>query len=68
MQSKLTTSTTDQTQRMMLYMMPVFIAWISTTVPAGLVLYWVTFNILGYAQQILVNKQVEQIKEGAPSK
>lgn len=68
MQTRLTTSTTDQTQRMMLYMMPVFIAWISTTVPAGLVLYWVTFNILGFAQQYLVNKQVEQVKEGAPSK
>jgi len=68
MQTKLTTSTTDQTQRMMLYMMPVFITWISTTVPAGLVLYWVTFNILGFAQQLLVNKQVGQVKEGAPSK
>lgn len=68
MQSKLTVSTVDQTQRMMLYMMPVFLAWISTTVPSGLVLYWVVFNILGFAQQFLVNRQVEQAKEGAPSK
>ncbi|AGL03979.1 YidC/Oxa1 family membrane protein insertase [Desulfoscipio gibsoniae] len=68
MQTRLTTSTADQTQRMMLYMMPVFIAWISTTVPSGLVLYWVMFNILGFTQQLLVNRQVEQAKEGAPSK
>lgn len=68
MQTKLTTSTTDQTQRMMLYMMPLFIGWFSTQMPSGLVLYWVMFNILGFAQQFLVNKQLNQAKEGAPSK
>jgi len=68
MQTRLTSSTTDQTQRVMLYMMPIFIAWISTTVPSGLVLYWVTFNILSFIQQYFVNKQIEQVKEGAPSK
>lgn len=51
LQTKLTTSSTDQTQRMMLYMMPFFIGWICTTVPAGLALYWTTFNVLGFAQQ-----------------
>ncbi|KAF1085910.1 Membrane protein insertase MisCA precursor [Sporotomaculum syntrophicum] len=68
MLTKLTSSTTDQTQRMLLYMMPVFIAWISFTLPSGLVLYWVTFNILGFAQQFFVNRQVAQAREGAPSK
>lgn len=68
MQTRLTTSPTDQTQKIMLYTMPVFIGWISTTVPAGLVLYWVVFNILGYAQQLLVNKQTEQAKEGVAEK
>lgn len=68
LQTRLTTSTADQTQRMMLYMMPVFIGWICTTVPAGLALYWTMFNVLGYAQQYLVNKQLAQVKEGAPSK
>jgi len=68
MQTRLTTSPTDQTQKIMLYTMPVFIGWISTTVPAGLVLYWVIFNILGYAQQLLVNKQTEQVKEGVADK
>ncbi len=68
MQTKLTASTNDQTQLMMLYLMPVFIAWISITLPSGLVLYWVTFNILGFAQQFFVNRQVAQAREGAPSK
>lgn len=68
MQTRLTTSSTDQTQRMMLYMMPLFIGWISTTIPSGLVLYWVMFNLLGFAQQILVNKQLQQTKEGASAK
>ncbi|MCG8402232.1 MAG: YidC/Oxa1 family membrane protein insertase [Firmicutes bacterium] len=68
LQTRLTTSSTDQTQRMLLYLMPVFIGWICTTVPAGLALYWTTFNVLGYAQQYLVNKQLGQLKEGAPSK
>ena len=36
MQTKLTTSSTDQTQRMMLYMMPILITWISFNLPSGL--------------------------------
>lgn len=64
MQTKMTASTTDPTQRIMLYMMPIFIAWISATVPAGLALYWVVFNILGIIQQYFVNKQAMPVKEG----
>lgn len=68
LQTRLTTSPTDQTQKMMLYTMPLFIGWISTTVPAGLVLYWAAFNALGYAQQLFVNKQIRQAKEGVAEK
>ena len=63
-QSKMTTSTSDPTQRMMLYTMPVFIAWISSTVPAGLALYWVVFNLVGSAQQYFINKTTA-VKEEA---
>lgn len=67
MQARLTTSTADQTQRMMLYLMPVFIIWISTTVPSGLVLYWIVFNLAGFAQQYYVNKQpTPELKEVVP--
>ncbi len=62
LQSKMTTSTTDPTQKMMLYTMPVFIAWISSTFPAGLALYWVVFNIAGGAQQYFINKQAMVVK------
>lgn len=62
-QSKLTTSMTDPTQRMMLYIMPIMIAYFATKVPAGLALYWVTFNTLGIIQQYIVNKQTKTLKE-----
>lgn len=67
MQAKLTTSMADQTQRMMLFLMPVFIIWISTTVPSGLVLYWIFFNLAGFVQQYYVNQQpTPDIKEVVP--
>ncbi|OPX87618.1 MAG: Membrane protein insertase YidC [Pelotomaculum sp. PtaB.Bin013] len=65
LQSKMTTSMTDPTQRTMLYFMPVFIVWISATVPAGLALYWVVFNVVGGIQQYFINKQTMPVKEGA---
>lgn len=49
--------TQDPTQKTMLYMMPIFMAWITLSMPAGLPLYWVMFNILGILQQLLVNRQ-----------
>lgn len=62
-QSRMTTNMADQTQRMMMTLMPVFIGWICTTVPAGLALYWVTFNVVGIVQQYFVNKQISAVKE-----
>lgn len=57
-QSKLTTNTADSTQRMLLYTMPILIGWISATVPSGLALYWVVFNLTGAIQQLFINKHV----------
>ncbi|WP_104371043.1 YidC/Oxa1 family membrane protein insertase [Desulfocucumis palustris] len=62
-QTRMTTNSQDQTQKMMLYTMPVFIAWITTTVPAGLGVYWVTFNLMGIIQQYFVNKHTLAMKE-----
>ncbi|MCL5290202.1 MAG: YidC/Oxa1 family membrane protein insertase [Bacillota bacterium] len=64
MQSKLTTNPQDPTQRTMLYMMPLLIGWIASTVPAGLALYWVVFNIVGAIQQWFINKDTLHLKEG----
>lgn len=47
--------TKDPTQKTMLYIMPVMMAWIAIKMPAGLPLYWVVFNILGILQQLYVN-------------
>ena len=62
-QTRMTTNTADQTQKIMLYTMPVMIAYFTTQVPAGLGLYWVTFNLLGIVQQYFVNKQTRALKE-----
>jgi stage III sporulation protein J len=35
----------------MMTVMPLFIGWISLKFPSGLVLYWVTMNIVQIAQQ-----------------
>lgn len=50
--------TQESMQRMMLTMMPVFIGYISAIFPAGLALYWVTFNAVGIVQQAMINKQL----------
>lgn len=54
--------TKDPTQKSMLYFMPLFMAWIAATMPAGLPLYWVTFNILGILQQLYVNYSHQRAK------
>jgi len=64
-QTRMTMTANDPTQKMMLYTMPLFIAWICTTVPAGLALYWTVFNILGIVQQYFINKQTMGLKEAA---
>lgn len=64
-QSKMTTSTADPTQRMMLITMPLFITWIASTLPAGLALYWVVFNLAGVAQQYIINKRFVVAEEGS---
>ncbi len=54
--------TKDPTQKSMLYMMPLFMAWIVLKMPAGLPIYWVMFNTLGILQQLYVNWHSKQVK------
>ena len=71
-QSKMTVSESDQTQKMLLYMMPLMIGWISATIPAGMALYWVMFNLAGIGQQYYINtkylKKTKPLREGATGK
>ena len=46
----------DQTQKIMMYGMPIFLTYMAFSWPAGLMLYWSISNVLGIAQQMLVNK------------
>lgn len=64
LQTKLTANTQDATQKTMLYTMPVLIGWIASTVPAGLALYWVVFNVVGAIQQWFINRDTLHLKEG----
>ncbi len=41
-----------QSQKMMLYIMPVFMFFIFKSLPSGLVLYWMVFNVFQIAQQL----------------
>jgi YidC/Oxa1 family membrane protein insertase len=46
-----------QSQKMMLYVMPVFMVFIFKSLPSGLVLYWTVFNIFSIVQQHSIKKK-----------
>ena len=56
------TKTQDDNPQMkiMLYMMPLFIGWISLTFPSGLVLYWATMNVVQLLQQMIIYKALDK--------
>jgi YidC/Oxa1 family membrane protein insertase len=60
-----TVDANDPTQKTMLYTMPLFLAWLAGTLPAGLALYWVAFNTLSIIQQLWVNYRLS-LQEAAP--
>ncbi len=45
-----------KTQKMMMYGMPIFLVFIFKSLPAGLVLYWLSYNILSIFEQLLIRK------------
>ncbi|NQS99755.1 MAG: membrane protein insertase YidC [Candidatus Omnitrophica bacterium] len=47
--------------KMMAIMMPVLLTWIFSSLPSGVVLYWLTFNILTSAQQLLIKKKQQAV-------
>ena len=62
---RMTTNMQDQTQRTMLYVMPVFIGWLTIKFPSGLGIYWVVSNIVSAIQQYFINRMPvsEPLKE-----
>jgi YidC/Oxa1 family membrane protein insertase len=61
-----------QQQKILLYVMPVFLAVISVNFPMGVLLYWVTTNFWQVAQQAIILREVQHEAEaeaasGGPS-
>jgi len=50
---------TDQNQKGMLYMMPIFMTFLFMRFPAGLTLYWFSNNLLTIGQQQLIKNKLE---------
>jgi YidC/Oxa1 family membrane protein insertase len=60
-QQKMTT--VDPKQKMMVYMMPVFMVFIFMSLPAGLNLYWLVNNILSIGEQYLIHIRTKPPEE-----
>lgn len=58
----------DPTQRTMLIMMPLMFGWFARSFPAGLSLYWVTFNIVGIFEQLIIKRTAKVRREQASAK
>ncbi len=55
-QQKIMPTTMDPTQAKMMLMLPVFLTFLFLTFPAGLVIYWLTNNVLTILQQVLTDQ------------
>lgn len=59
MQRLTPTPSTDPTQKMMMTAMPLVFGFIFWWASSGLVLYWLTSNLIGIVQQLFINKFTE---------
>lgn len=57
-QQKIMPTTMDPTQAKMMLMLPVFLTFLFLTFPAGLVLYWLTNNVLTISQQFITDRYI----------
>ncbi len=61
-QQKITPTTMDPVQAKMMLVLPVFMTFLFVNFPAGLVLYWLTNNMLTISQQVLTERYFSVIK------
>jgi YidC/Oxa1 family membrane protein insertase len=54
----------DASQKTMMFIMPVFIGYISISFPAGLVIYWVVSNLFSMAQQYVIARRMSPQEGG----
>ena len=65
LQQKMTPAAGDPMQRRMFALMPVFFTFLFLKFPSGLVLYWLTNNVLGIGQQYMYKRMREAKAESA---
>jgi len=46
-----------------MYGMPIFFVFIFKSLPAGLVLYWFTYNILSVLEQLSIRKKTQALSQ-----
>lgn len=62
-QPKAQEGTAAQTQKMMMYFMPIMMGFLTVSLTAGVGVYWITSNIFQIIQQMIINKSVEKEKQ-----
>ena len=55
-------------RKMMAIGMPVFMLWILWSAPAGLVIYWLVGNVVGFGQQFIINRLTKSEDDEEPPK
>ena len=63
LQQKMSVTESTQQTKMLMVVLPLFIGWISLNFPSGLVLYWVTMNIVQIVQQHWLFRKDDITKE-----
>ena len=58
LQQKITPTTMDPTQAKIMLILPAFMTFLFINFPAGLVLYWLTNNVLTISQQLITDRVV----------
>lgn len=66
--SRQTTDESNQQMKMMMYVMPIFIGWMSMNFAAGLVIYWITMNLVQVVQQWFIFREEKEDHGGSKTK
>lgn len=53
-------SLTDQSQKMMVYIMPIMLTFLFLSLPSGINLYWLTYNLLSVVQQVIIKRMINK--------
>ncbi|HEX6971102.1 MAG TPA: YidC/Oxa1 family membrane protein insertase [Limnochordia bacterium] len=59
---------TDPSQRAIVWIFPIFMAWVTTNFPAGLAIYWVVSNLVSIGQQYLLMRQTGTPRAGGATR